>query len=90
MSETQVQARLAHLPGWSGDAQALRRSVEFDNFPTAIEAVVTIADEAERRDHHPDIDIRWRTVTFVLSTHSKGGVTEADVGLAAAISELLP
>ena len=41
---------------------------------------------AEPQDHHPDIDIRWRTLTFRCSTHSKGGITELDVELAAAIS----
>lgn len=89
MSETQVQDALTHLPEWSGDAQGLRRSVEFTTFPAAIEAVVRIADEAEQRNHHPDIDIRWRTVTFVVRTHSAGGVTQADLELAEAISGLL-
>ena len=41
---------------------------------------------AEERDHHPDIDIRWRTLTFRCSTHSRAGITELDVALAAAIS----
>jgi len=41
---------------------------------------------AESQDHHPDIDIRWRTLTFRCATHSKGGITDLDVALAAAIS----
>ena len=45
------------------------------------------AEIAEGRDHHPDIDIRWRTLTFRCSTHSEGGITQRDVDLAAAISE---
>jgi 4a-hydroxytetrahydrobiopterin dehydratase len=46
-----------------------------------------VALEAEEMDHHPDIDIRWRTVTFVVSTHSEGGVTQLDVELAHRISQ---
>ena len=42
---------------------------------------------AESRDHHPDMDIRWRTVTFRCSTHSAGGITALDLDLAKAISE---
>ena len=49
-----------------------------------------VADLAERADHHPDIDIRWRTVTFVLVTHSQGGITEQDVALAGEIDRTLP
>ena len=37
-------------------------------------------------NHHPDIDIRWNKVTLVLSTHSAGGLTAADIELAQRIS----
>jgi 4a-hydroxytetrahydrobiopterin dehydratase len=37
---------------------------------------------AEDINHHPDIDIRWRNVTFGLSTHDAGGVTSLDIDLA--------
>ena len=46
-----------------------------------------MATIAEERDHHPDIDIRWRNLTFRCSTHSAGGLTELDTALAAAISD---
>ena len=52
------------------------------DFPTAIALVDAVAVAAEEADHHPDIDIRWRDVLFVLSTHSEGGVTGKDVALA--------
>ena len=38
-------------------------------------------------DHHPDIDIRWRTTTWSLSTHSEGGLTQLDIELAHRIAE---
>jgi 4a-hydroxytetrahydrobiopterin dehydratase len=44
-----------------------------------------VAEIAENDDHHPDIDIRWRTLTFRVSTHSKGGVTALDISLASEI-----
>jgi hypothetical protein len=34
------------------------------------------------RLHHPDIDIRCRTVTFTLTTHSEGAITHNDVDMA--------
>ena len=30
-----------------------------------------------RQEHHPDIDIRYNKVRLILSTHAKGGLTEA-------------
>jgi 4a-hydroxytetrahydrobiopterin dehydratase len=60
----------------------LRRTVQAPDFPTAIRLVDAVAQDAEAMDHHPDMDIRWRNVTFVLSTHSAGGVTGNDTELA--------
>ena len=55
----------------AGGGQLVRRATA-TSFPEAIGWVVAVADAAERADHHPDIDIRWRTVTFRLSTHDVG------------------
>ena len=50
--------------------------------------VQSVALRAEKMNHHPDIDIRWNTVTLTLSTHSAGGLTEKDFALAQQINEL--
>jgi 4a-hydroxytetrahydrobiopterin dehydratase len=76
------------LPGWVGDVSALHRSYAFPDFPTAITAVDEIAVVAEAMQHHPDIDIRWRTLHLTLSTHDAGGVTQLDVELAHRIAEI--
>lgn len=83
-----VRAALAELPGWSGDASRLSRTFQAPDFLTAIRIVDDVALVAETMNHHPDIDIRWRTLTFTLSTHSANGVTENDVDLAGRISEV--
>jgi 4a-hydroxytetrahydrobiopterin dehydratase len=82
-----VRAMLTDLPGWSGDARAITRTVTAPDFLTAVRIVDDVALVAETMDHHPDIDIRWRTLTFALSTHSAGGVTAADIELARGIDE---
>ncbi len=48
-----------------------------------------VAEAAEASDHHPDIDIRYTTLTFTLSTHSAGGVTAKDLDLAGRIDRLV-
>jgi 4a-hydroxytetrahydrobiopterin dehydratase len=87
LDDSAITAALGGLPGWERDGDALVRTAALPDFPTAIRVVDEVAAIAEDRDHHPDIDIRWRTLTFRLSTHSKGGITDLDVALAAAISE---
>ena len=83
-----VRAALAGLSGWSGDTNAITRTVQAPDFPTGIRIVDDVAQAAEAADHHPDIDIRWRNVTFALSTHSEGGVTQKDIDLARTIDDL--
>lgn len=84
-----LRAALTRLEGWDGDRSALRRTAELPSFRTAIEVVDRVADVAEEMDHHPDIDVRWRTLTFSCATHVSGGVTELDVALAARIDDIL-
>ena len=77
-------------PAWSGDGDGIRRTVELPSFRDAVAAIVRIADVAEEMDHHPDIDLRWRTLHLTLVSHSAGGVTELDLELARRIDALLP
>jgi len=79
---------LVGLRDWSGDPHRIAREVVAPSFLDGIRLVDAVALAAEEADHHPDIDIRWRTVTFRLATHSAGGVTEKDVALARRIDEL--
>ena len=90
LSPEAVTRALADLPLWSGDADGLRRTVELPSFRDAVAAIVAIADVAEEMDHHPDVDLRWRTLRLVLVSHSAGGVSELDLELARRIDALLP
>ncbi len=77
------------LPAWSVFDKTLVRAVTAESFLAAIAWVDAIALAAEELDHHPDIDIRWRTLHFVLSTHDSGGLTRRDVELAQRIDAIV-
>ena len=82
---SEITDAVAALPGWGGDSEALRCRYTAPDFPAGIALVDAVAVAAEAAGHHPDIDIRWRDVLFVLSTHSAGGVTDKDMQLAGRI-----
>jgi 4a-hydroxytetrahydrobiopterin dehydratase len=90
LSSDDVSAALRDLPLWSGDTGGLRRTVELPSFRDAVAAIGRIADVAEEMDHHPDIDLRWRTLHLSVVSHSAGGVTTLDLDLARRIDALLP
>lgn len=77
-----LEGHLVGLAGWSGDTSGIGASFTMDSFPVAVALVERAATSAEAANHHPDIDIRWRTVIFRLVTHDSGGVTMRDINLA--------
>jgi 4a-hydroxytetrahydrobiopterin dehydratase len=85
LTETEIQERLARLPGWERRGQEIRRAWAFADFRASMAFVNRVADLAEAADHHPDIDIRYSKVTLALSTHDAGGLTARDFDLAEAI-----
>ncbi|MFF0542855.1 4a-hydroxytetrahydrobiopterin dehydratase [Nocardia thailandica] len=89
LSDPEITIALATLPDWSRDGDSITRTYKAPSFLDGIEAVRRVGAAAEAADHHPDIDIRWRTLTFTLSTHSAGGLTGKDVDLAHTIDGLL-
>ena len=84
-----IQTSLAGLDDWDGGPDGIVRTVRLPSFPAAIAVVNRVAEVAEAMDHHPDIDIRWRTLTFACATHSAGGVTDKDVDLARKIDDII-
>ena len=88
LSDIGIQRELGGLPGWSRRGDSLTKSYRFPTFPGAITFVTRVADVAESMDHHPDIDIRHTRLTFTLTTHDAGGITNADVVLAREIERL--
>lgn len=88
LTEAEVTAALAELPNWTREGEAIIRSVRCGSFREAMGLVNAVADVAEASDHHPDIGIVWRRVTFRLTSKASGGLTHRDVELAAEIDRL--
>jgi 4a-hydroxytetrahydrobiopterin dehydratase len=88
LPDPDVAAGLAALPGWERAGDEIVRVYERDSFRSVIDLVDRIADAAEAADHHPDLDIRYRTLRVALSTHTEGGITALDFALAGEIDGL--
>ena len=82
LSEGEVKAALAQLPGWALEGGMLAKTYKHSTFPEAIVFVNAVAHLAELANHHPDVDIRYSNITLRLVTHDSGGITAKDVALA--------
>jgi len=85
LSEEQVAERLSSSE-WTREGDEIVREWKFENFARAMEFVNAVAEIAEGANHHPDILLHgWNKVRLTLSTHSQGGLTDADFRLAGQI-----
>ena len=83
LSTDEVDRHLLDLPGvHRGRATTLEVTLRAPSFAEAVRLIALVAADADQLDHHPDVDLRWRDVTFTTSTHSEGGLTQLDIELA--------
>lgn len=88
LTEPEIDAALKAIPAWRREGDWLTRTVECPTFRASISLVASVADAAEEADHHPDIEINWRRVTFRLTTKASKALTAKDVAMAATIDRL--
>ncbi|NGO40227.1 4a-hydroxytetrahydrobiopterin dehydratase [Limisphaera ngatamarikiensis] len=88
LSASELRVALRSLPGWRRRRGRLERTFELKDFMGALRLVNRVGRWAERVQHHPDISIQWNRVTFSLTTHDAGGITEKDLELARQIDRL--
>ena len=89
LNDEDVAAAIVETP-WERAGDAIVRDFAFDDFTAAMAFANRVADAAEAANHHPDILVHgWNKVRLRLSTHSEGGITQADVAMARKIDGLL-
>ena len=90
LSDGEIAQRLSGAPGWQlGQGSSIERELAFADFAAAVAFVNEVARVAEAANHHPDIYLHgYNKVRLALSTHSAGGLTDADFALAAQIDAL--
>ena len=89
LTERQITERLARLRGWSrAEGGRIAKTYILAGFPQALMLVNAAGFLAEAAQHHPDILVEWNRVTFSLTTHDAGGLTDKDFDLAARIDSL--
>jgi 4a-hydroxytetrahydrobiopterin dehydratase len=89
LSDADIDELLAQTPDWRREGESIVRDQKFTDFAAAIAFVDRVAERAEAANHHPDILVHgWNNVRLTLSTHSAGGLTQADFALAREIDQL--
>lgn len=69
------------------DSTSLQRSFTFPSFMEAMVFVNDVAAIAEDQNHHPTMEINYRSVVVTLTTHECHGLTSRDFALARHIEQ---
>jgi 4a-hydroxytetrahydrobiopterin dehydratase len=82
LAPDEITQRLTQLPGWRVENDTLIREFKFKSFTEAFAFMTTVAEAAEKLNHHPDWSNVYNRVTIRLTTHDQGGITALDFELA--------
>jgi len=88
LSEPEILEHMPAAKGWERHGDMIVRTWQFPTFRRALAFVNQVAPLVEKYDHHPDIQISFRTVQIELSTHADGGLTRRDFQMAAELNGL--
>ncbi len=84
-----VTAWVAKHAGWERVGEgAIAKRFTFPDFGAALGFVVRVGCLAEKKDHHPDVELGWGRARVLWSTHDAGGVTQRDLDAAETVDGL--
>ena len=78
-----VDSWIAKHAGWERvSVESIAKTFKLRDFAAALALVNKIGAEADKRDHHPDIELGYGRARVLWTTHDAGGVTAKDLELA--------
>lgn len=88
LSTEEIQQKMRDLPYWALADNKIARELEFKDFMNALGFIIRLAAFFEKNDHHPDIHISYKKITFELTTSKAGSrLTKKDFITALKIEE---
>lgn len=89
LSDEEIATELEQLPGWERVGDEITRTFRTGRYHGGVALIVHVADIERLIGHHADIDLRWDTVRFGITTHDAGHrLTAADFDLARRIDDI--
>ncbi len=89
LTESQIQAELKKLPGWSYSGSSIVKTFKTEGFPQTMGLVTAIGAFCQQHDHHPDyLTLKYSGIEVSFSTHSVKGITIKDIKIAKDINTL--
>jgi len=84
LSEDEIVERLSALPGWEREGESISKTYK-RKYLAGLGLITQVVVIEEKMDHHADITYTYSAVTFSISTHVLGRLSNKDFELASEI-----
>ncbi len=88
LTNTEINAQLEGISGWTVENEKLHKEFQFDSFVEAFGFMTSVALIAESMNHHPEWFNVYNRVIVDLATHDAGGISALDFELAKKVDAL--
>jgi 4a-hydroxytetrahydrobiopterin dehydratase len=89
LSEAKIRFFLRLIPGWKHEGGWIAKTFSFKNFHHTMTFVNSVAWVANHENHHPDLEVSYKTCRVKYKTHAINGISENDFICAAKIEQLV-
>lgn len=77
--EDEIKEELKNFPGWRLEGNKIVKEFKLNSFMSVLKLVNSLAPYFEKNDHHPDMNISYKNISFELTRYDIGGkVTSGD------------
>ena len=80
---------VAQLEGWTREGRQISKTYGFRNYYETMAFVNAAAFVSHQEDHHPDMQVGYKTCIVTYTTHAIGGLSENDFICAARLDALM-
>jgi 4a-hydroxytetrahydrobiopterin dehydratase len=89
LNKDEILEKLKEISGWKYASDKISKTFIFSSFKNAVAMVNDLQPFCDEIDHHPDIHIYYKKITFDLQRHDIGEkVTERDFTVAKEIEKI--
>ena len=65
LTDDEIERRLSELDGWTRKGDEISKTFKH-TYDECVHLAMNVAAKAREVGHHPDIDIRWQCIRYVL------------------------
>ena len=84
-----ISSNISQLTDWRYNDGVISKKFNFANYDETMKFTNKVADIANAINHHPDMNISFKSCTVVYTTHAVGGISILDFISAARLDSLI-